>query len=178
MARDSKELSMYMYKKYGLVYDFITKTFVPAYLSKDPVTRNVSFKTPHSQAQWSDIQALAKLYQNKGYDFVSGSFVDLETKGAIFDRKQYEAWQRKRGYEKEYLTNTWVPLGTARAHSYGEAAEYMRTKGMEWDYILKKYVPSGTALAHNYKELIGSTLVMGLNMTTHAMRMYLKVGLQ
>lgn len=152
VARDSKELSMYMYKKYGLVYDYITKTFVPAYLSKDPVTRNVSFKTPHSQAQWSDIQALAKLYQNKGYDFVSGSFVDLETKGAIFDRKQYEAWQRKRGYEKEYLTNTWVPLGTARAHSYGEAAEYMRTKGMEWDYILKKYVPSGTALAHNYKE--------------------------
>jgi hypothetical protein len=152
VARDSKELSMYMYKKYGLVYDFITKTFVPAYLSKDPVTRNVSFKTPHSQAQWSDIQALAKLYQNKGYDFVSGSFVDLETKGAIFDRKQYEAWQRKRGYEKEYLTNTWVPLGTARAHSYGEAAEYMRTKGMEWDYILKKYVPAGKALAHNYKE--------------------------
>lgn len=151
-ARDAKELSAYMYKKHGLVFDFITGTFIPAYLSKDPVTRNVSFKTAHSSAQWSDIQALAELYKNKRYDFVSGSFVDIKAPGAIFDRKQYEKWQHSQGYEKEYLTNTWVPIGTARAHSYGEAAEYMRTRGMEWDYILKKYVPSGTALAHNYKE--------------------------
>lgn len=151
-ARDVKELSAYMYKHHGAIYDFITGTFIPAYLTKDPVTRNYSYKTAHSTAQWSDIQELAKLYRNKGYDFVSGGFVDLGTNGAIFDRKQYERWQKSRGFEKEYLTNTWVPIGTARAHSYGEAAEYMRTQGMEWDYILKKYVPTGTALAHNYKE--------------------------
>lgn len=130
-----------------------------AYLEK-----GIPFKQPEDYAKynlpsiftWDNIREQNRRFKNKDWDYVSGSFVSLDTPGAIFDYNQYTKSMESKGYAWDYITRRYLLKNDPNiATTWQEAAEYFRTHGnLVYDYVRKQYVRPDEALAKSWKEKV------------------------
>lgn len=157
IAKDYKEAAAY-YNKLGFIYNYALQEYVPKEFSANEDPDRPGIYT------WDQYRNWVRINQNKDWDYISQSWVDLTDiivqdgisyKGPqqyIFNYDDYKKYQNNRGLYWDFVREQYVPKDEVLAFTYQEAAEYMRTQGKVWDYVRQTYVPRGTELASNWRQ--------------------------